>query len=771
MNGALNGLYGFDDLGFGAADAHFGWAIPVSPWAWVLVIIGAAAVALLAYVRARMPLGARVAVGVLRAALLLLLVVLALGPRLERPRTRIERDRVLYLVDRSASMGVADSPGATRDDRVRALLADRLDMFGAIAEEKDARWYAFGSGLAPLRAWESGVPLLPSADEPGTRLGAAMEAALRDNAGHPVSAVVVFSDGRATDETGDTTLAAYRKASVPVITIPLGSASQAPDVGISSATAPSVAFVDDTVPVRVGLLAGGGQPDRPGRLEVVDAQTGVTLESVELTASDLDRGEASVPVRMDRAGSQEWIVRYVPEGADLSEANNESSLSVRFVDEPIRVLYLDGSPRWERRYLKNLLIREDSVDASCLILAADRRFQQEGDTIIGSLPADDAAWDEFDLVIIGDMRAELLGERAVEAIRTQVGERGTGLLWLAGPSATPQTWAGTALGDLLPVRGSASGAPLESWSDPVVIATTPLADRLGLFRDLFEGSGVDDPDAGWSRLRWSLRIDASRIKASAETLAAARPVGDVSEPSSLVTTMRYGAGRTALVATDEIWRWRYGRGEMFTERFWLPIVRHLARPRLAALGSGVSLSPSASLVTTGQQVVIELVIADRAIAESAPPRLDAVATRERSGVAGDAPVRFTLTREEGSVDGPARYRGAFTPLLAGGYAVRLEEGGVLPVSAETRVDAIGENDELRSPQTDHAALAALASETGGRSIEPDALGTLPGVLPNRRVIVPLAPEVRTLWDHWAPLALLLAIAGAEWVIRRRCRLP
>ncbi len=769
MNGALNAVYGFDEFGFGSPGTQFGWALGVPAWAWVVIVSCAGTLALLTYARARMPGAARVSAAVLRAVLLVLLAGLAMGPRLEKPRTRIERDRVLYLVDRSASMGIADGTGVTRDEQVRSLLADHLAVFGAIAESKDARWYGFGGETAELRAWESGVPLLTEADGAATRIGAALTRALADNAGHPVSGVVLLSDGRSADEIGEATLAAFAQASVPVIAVPLGSDEQEPDLAVTAATAPGIAFVDDAVPVRVRLGAGERRPDRPGRVEVVDDATGLVLESRDLDAASIDAGEITVPVRMDRAGSQEWTVRYVPDGPDLSSANNSATLAVRFVDEAIRVLYLDGSPRWERRYLKNLLIREDSIDASCLILAADRRFQQEGDTILGSLPTDAEGWDAFDLIILGDLRADLLGERAVEAIRTQVGERATGLLWLAGPGATPGSWGGTSLGDLLPVRGVDGGRSPAVWDAPVTIATTPLSERLGMFDELIQGSGVDDPEQGWSRLRWALRLDPSNVKPSAEALALARPVGDISEPSALVLGMRYGAGRTALVGTDEIWRWRYGRGETFTERFWLPIIRHLARPRLASLGSGVAMEASAPVVTAGQRVVVEVVVTDRAIAEVAPAALEAIASVEAP--TREAPVRFTLTRDGGAGEGPTRYRGAFTPIRPGRYDIRLVEQGLLPVNPTVRVEAISENDELRSPQTDHALLGAVATQTGGRVLGAGSLASLPEALPNRRIIVPLTPETRTLWDHWAPLALLLMIAGAEWVIRRRCRLP
>lgn len=71
------------------------------------------------------------------------------------------------------------------------------------------------------------------------------------------------------------------------------------------------------------------------------------------------------------------------------------------------------------------------------------------------------------------------------------------------------------------------------------------------------------------------RIDPSSVKPTAEILADARrrfPAGGSAATSAAVLTMRFGAGRVAYVATDETWRWRYGRGESYQERFWLPLI-------------------------------------------------------------------------------------------------------------------------------------------------------------------------------------------------------
>lgn len=776
MNSLLNRLYGFDELGFGTEGAVFGFAVPTHGWMWAAILSIALGLGLAVYARAPMRIAAKWAACGCRVVLLMLLGLLAFGPRLEKPRTRVSPDRVLYLVDRSASMAIADGAGVSRDQQLRALLADNADTFASIDEAKDTIWYAFGDEVSTIQAGENAVPRLASPADRATRIGDALNGALDQNTGHPLSAIVLISDGRATDPLGRATRIALGEAGVPVIAVPLGSADREPDLAISGASAPSLAFVNDTLPVTIALESTGPGGPAPvgGRAEIVDAATGEILGSSPLGVGDIERGELTIPVSQDRAGEARWIARVVPDGPDLSLSNNETPVSVRFVEDPIRVLYIDGAPRWEQRYLKTLLIREESVDVSCLLLASDRRFQQEGNTVLDALPADDDGWDEFDLIIVGDIRPELLGDRASRAVLAQVGDRSTGLLWLAGPSANPHAWGGTPAGSLLPVRLGASSAPLPLWSEPVVFSPTPISDRLGLFRELTEQTRVSDFNAGWSRLRWALRISPDLVKPSAEPLAYAAPVGtappgpDSETPSPLVLGMRYGSGRTALVATDEIWRWRYGQGESATERFWLPLIRHLARPRLAGLGAGARLETSARLVPIGQQIVVELIVTDRVTAEVLPASIEAAASPEPPSRESQTP--FTLTRDDAG-DGPTRYRGAFTPVRPGRLQIGLADESLLPAGLIQRVEVISPNDELRALQTDHEVLASLASDTGGTVLSPDSFDRLPSLLPNRRVITPLAPETRTLWDHPAPLAILLLLSSVEWIIRRRSRLP
>ncbi|USN98383.1 MAG: VWA domain-containing protein [Phycisphaeraceae bacterium] len=770
MSDALNRMLGLDALRFGDGVTRLGWAHPIPAWAWLLIVLAAILLAGWSYARLQGPVAARTALACVRALVLVLIALLAAGPRLQRERTEVEPDRLVVLLDRSASLGIADTGGASRDDELRTSLTDHAAMWKKLAGEKSIVWLGFDHAVSELTTDKDGVPAsLPPAEGQRTTIGAAIEEARRRTAGHPLSGIVVISDGRSSDELTPEARRDLQADRVPVDVVPLGSDERGADFAVHSASAPTVAYVDDTIPVSVRF--GGEIVDQAslGTLELTDAATGLVLERHELTPDEFAAGEVTIPAKAPTAGEQRWRVRYVPSGPDLAPQNNMATFAVRFVDQPIRVLYVDGSPRWEERYLKSLLIREDSIESSCLLLAVNRRYQQEGDTVLSELPQSAEDWDGFDAIIIGDLDPGLFGERTLENIRDHVGQQGAALLWLAGPTATPYAWGDTPLADLLPVAAAGpAGSPAALWSDPVVMKPTPLGKRLGLFADDASFAGVEDASAGWSALRWALRIEPGTLKAAAETLALAVPTDSADEGGPLVVSMRYGAGRTALVATDEIWRWRYGRGEPPTERFWLPLLRMLARPRLASIGAAATLNVTPPIADAGQVVSVELTIVDQSVAEIAPKELNAVVSRTPTG--SFAPRTIRLVREPDGGTGRARYSTTFPALDPGAFSVNVAPDQLAGIRLESPLEVIAPDDELRNPQTDHPFLTEIADATGGKVLTLDELDSLPGLLPNRRLIVPLPPESATLWDRPVSLIVLLVLLTVEWVGRRLIRL-
>jgi hypothetical protein len=871
----LNWMLGGPALRAGDEGVRLSFAYPLTAFEWAAVAVGALVVAFWSYARLDAPRAARAALATLRAALLVLIVLLITGPRLVKTDEAVERDWVLMLVDRSASMTIADAPGpapdaepVSRERQLRDLLERHEGVLSRLDRERIVQWYGFDAGLFDLRrAGEDGVSgastprAIPHLDEPAgrrTNLGAALEAALLRATARPVSGVVVFSDGRSTDLVSRATLRRMNAERIPLLVVPLGSSEPVSDLAVDSAVGPGAAFVNDVVPVQVTLRRTGSTARPSGAsVRLVDPVSGRVLDErrVSWEARPEPAGAdplAPPPPRAEEPprritlsttptlpGRMRYVVEVIPDAGtgDLVRENNRADVAITLVDRPLRVLYLDGYPRWEYRFLKNILARERSMQFASLLLSLGRRYLAEGSLPVDAAPITAREWEQFDVIMIGDMRPEVLTIEQMRQIRARVSEGGAGLLWIGGPGATPWAWRSTPLADLLPMTltsmahgealsggmsgGGAGGVGgvggVVGWNQDVVAVPAPLAASLGVLRladvpvsrspvesedpslpDMPAVQGDDpllswpsvlsDPTMGWPRLRYAQRIDPSALKPAAEVLALAQPADPSASPGDstpLVLTMRFGAGRVVYVATDEIWRWRYGRGEDLPERFYLQLLRLLGRDAVARSGRPAILTATPSRAEIGQPVRVTAELLDQGLLDATPASITVSVSAVPDPVGGqviteELVLRPTSAQASGGVGDVAVRRtfvGTWVPNITGRVTLNLTDALVAqaagPQGVTAEVEVFLADDELRRPESDHALLAEIALQTraaGGVVLSDRTLADLPQLLPKREVRIPGITQEHTFWD--TPLALLavLFLLTLEWVCRRLLRL-
>ncbi|MCP4495174.1 MAG: VWA domain-containing protein, partial [Phycisphaeraceae bacterium] len=379
MNSTLGRwLFGIRDLPADAENIRLAWERPFEGWLWVLVVVGAFGIALWSYSRLDAGGRARGLLGSIRALILVLLAVCIAGPMAELPRELVEPDWVAVLVDRSRSMQVRDGSTTVVDRRTREEdLQSILDAAGpAWWNPGDARrvmWLGFGDGVFDLEGSPSaeesptGSPVITAdPDGWGTKIAPAIEEVLRRTAGKPLAGIVLVSDGR-TDAPPDRDLVRRMIGSAAgVHAVALGAEIPMGDAGITKIDAPRRAFARDAVPV--GVRIGNRGRDGTVTVSLVDLDDDEVLDSTEIELrsdrSIADTVLTATPRRTDRgSGTRRWEVRIEGED-DLVRENDVVQLDVDFVDRPLRVLYIEGYPRWEYRYLKNLLVREPSIESS-----------------------------------------------------------------------------------------------------------------------------------------------------------------------------------------------------------------------------------------------------------------------------------------------------------------------------------------------------------------------------------------------------------------------
>ncbi|MBS0197123.1 MAG: hypothetical protein JSR77_10225 [Planctomycetes bacterium] len=803
MNQLLDQLFGLGkSLTFGGEGVEFRFAREFPAWAWVGVIAACFGIAGWSYWRLLGGRASRIALAAMRALVLVLVAILVAGPELVKQNERVERDWVVVMADRSASMTVADvgkdtgdpSP-KTRESQLVETVRRAADTFTTLQQTRNVLFMGFDAGAFDLRFEKAdrGVPAsveLGKAQGRRTFIGQSLEQALRRVAGRPVAGVVMLTDGRSADATPRAVLRQLEARHIPVFPVPLGSAKALADLAVTHVESPSAAFIGDIVPVTVTVANLGAAKDAPfpkGKVQLVDSLTNAVLDERPLhEAPSADDGDQiTLMAKPDQAGNATWSVRIVSDEPDLTADNNVSSFRVELADRPIRVVYFDGYPRWEYRYVKNILIREKSIRSSALLLASDRRYIQDGSEVLDSIPRTQEGWSGFDVVLMGDLRPELFSTEQLAQIKRLVAERGAGLLWIGGSGATPGAWRGTPLADLLPFTlkngGSTSEAGPQPWMGPVLIKPGTAAARYGVLQlstnaDKPWPVELADPNLGWPLMRWAQRIEPASLKPTAEVLAIAQPQegADSASPAPLVLTMRYGAGRVVYVGTDETWRYRYARGEVLTERFWIPLVRLLARDSLGRAGKPAILAVSPDTAQANQQVQVTVRLIDQTLIDKRPASIKVRVARKTGPdqpEQGRATELTLLPQGGGDADTPAAaFTGAWLGSEPGVFTIDSADPVLAGLDLSAQVEVILPDDELRFPQTDHASLAGLASATGGAVVPPERISDLPSLLPNREVRILGTPQTETLWDKPVVWVLLMTLLIVEWAGRRMIKL-
>ncbi|MEM8738464.1 MAG: BatA domain-containing protein, partial [Planctomycetota bacterium] len=679
----VDGWLGLDEVSWSEATA-VGWRYPLPAWAWVLIAFAGFAAAWWSYRGLMGPAGVRAGLAGLRGALIVLIAVLLAGPEVVRTDEVVEEDVLVVLVDRSASMGIADVPAGegsgglvTREAALRRALAEQGAVFGedGLGRGRRVMWLGFGESVFELAGGEAaagvpGEPGIPGLGEPtsmGTRLRGALDEAVRRASGRPISGVVLITDGRSPEATGASAVARLGEQSVRVFSVPVGAERLPLDVAVVRVDPPATAFINDPVPVTVVVdqpgASGGGRAEASRvTVRLVDLVTERVLDERPVGDGGFGR-PLRLAGRSGAVGEAQWRVEVVydaPPGGEgeLNLANNTATFAVALVDRPIRVLYLEGYPRWEYRYLKNMLIREKSIDSSVFLLSADRAFAQEGDTPITRLPVEAREWEGYDVVIVGDVAAQVLSPEQRKQLLDVVAERGAGLLWIGGPEQTPGSYAATLLEDLLPMREVDQVSVLPAAR--LDVRPTPLAESLSVLQlrsaGEAEAAGADGAEPAGGRwpeglpvLRWGQ--DLGRLKPSAEVLARATLGGEAgSSPGPaaveddadasvagwpVVTRLRFGAGQSVYVATDETWRWRFARGEVYFEQFWVQLVRMLGRATAARGDERVRLSVSSRRTPVGGTVVADLTVEDAGLLARDLPSVRVAVRRAGDGGEGE----------------------------------------------------------------------------------------------------------------------------------------
>ncbi|HVE79836.1 MAG TPA: hypothetical protein VNA89_13285 [Gemmatimonadaceae bacterium] len=732
-----------------------------SPWP-AAVAFGVLAVALPALAtyrrgRGRATSRQRLVLAGLRAAALLVLALCLARPVIAVSEAVPQRNVLGVLVDDSRSMRVADVDGRPRADWVRRQLGGPDSaLLAALATRFELRVFRFAGGVERVR---DGAAL--DFDGSRTHLAGALRRVEAELGGAPVAGIVVVSDGA--DNSADALvepLASLRARRIPVYTVGLGREAFERDVAVSRVELPRSVLIGSTLLADAVVTHRGYAGER---VSLVVEDGGRIVGTQPLTLGD-DGEAAPVRVRIPAAAAGVRTLRFrvAPLDGEMMTANNERAATLLVTDRREKILYVEGEPRFELKFIRRAVAADTQLQVVALQRTAEHKFLRLGvdDSLelATGFPARREELFAYRAVILGSVEAGAFTLDQLRMLADFVSERGGGLLVLGGRRALGEGgYRGTPVADLLPFAlGEGRDQDADSLFTELKVELTPA----GATHPATQVAATLDASAA----RWRTLPALSSVN----RLGAAKPGATVllrgvatsgGERQPVLAYQRFGRGVVVALPVQDSWLWQMHADvpleDLTHETFW----RQLLRWVVSDVPGQVTAAVGADGVEPGETVTVTADVRDPLFLPVNGARATAIVTTP-AGESRELPMEWTIDRD-------GEYRASFTAAEPGAYELRvratLGDRTITSEPASVRAGEMGAeyfDAEMRTP-----LLRRVAEETGGRFYTPATAAALPEDV----IYTESGTTVRRqkeLWDMPAVFLLLVGLVAAEWGVRR-----
>ncbi len=686
--------------------------------------------------------------------LLRLLTIALLGwclllPSLKRVMTEVRKPRFIVILDQSASMAL--TPNETIKNRwtvAQEIL--KQPWTETLSQSCSLDYVNLADDLSPRKSLAELQALKP--DGKSTLLNQSLTKLIERYRGQPIAGMLLLSDGLDTREANDEWSAEIRPC--PIFTVRLEPPNIwkiEPDVRVDALDTPRRVVVGWDTEIKANI-SGQGTRSRTMDAELYENDKLINTAPVDIP-DEGGRRELSFRLTHPNTGNFTYTLRLPPIEGETRTNDNSYAVNVQVVDSKNRLLYIEGVPRWESKYLVRILKGLKDITPVCFVRGPGGRFLSYGASGAASPDLSEQQLLNFKIVVLGDLdSAELSTERA-EALVKFV-ESGGSLVVLGGPKAwDAQGLLSGPLSKILPVKGTDQMALQESR-----MALTLTGE--GRAHSIFTAEDA----AAWDKIPPVLSVfTGGTLSPAATTLLAAEAPGG---RQPVLVIQPYGQGKVAAILTDSLWRWQLSPGKVnYYQRLWNPLLAWLSPTETDVNAYQLDLTADADKVFPGETIDLKarLTTPGNVVAK------DTIVTCEVQEPDGRS-LPFRMTMQDVTTTAGKKYPGfrvSLTPQKPGLHnaVASCEINGQKMASTPFSFFVQPFTPETVPRAANTAVLTAVAGASKGRFCEPEEVNKVLS-----EITIPASEEERvsylSLWNNLPILACLIGLLGIEWTLRK-----
>ncbi len=702
----------------------------------------------------------------LRSSVLMLILFCLLRPVIITQQASQQDTYLGVLYDDSRSMSVTDMAGSiSRSEAVNEALI-RNGVLDELAESFQLRSFRFDQQTERI----TGADGL-SAEGTASSISQALEFVDAQLGGLPLGGLVLVSDGA--DNTGDDPVVkaqAFGARQIPIFTVGVGQEAIPQDIGIVDVNSNRTVLEDTVFTVSAGLKHRGYEGHEV-ELTVRDGDSVVASRTVTLGEEGITR-RYELELAPERPQAIVYDLQVALQRGEIIEQNNTYSFLVDNSDrEPLDILYIEGHPRNEYKFIRRAVEPDSSLRLATYLQTGPEKYYRQGiespTELSEGFPSDRETLFQYEALVLGDIEQSFFSVEQLQMIQGFVADRGGGLLMsgLIDPE-----FITTPIADILPVSLVEEGflpsylqGGIRRGSHPTGELFTPRLTRSGEFSPLLRLAAEDGENSYlWRQLPQLQGIQVTgRIKPGASVLIEHPLLQYQDQALPVLAYQRYGSGRSMVLTSASTWRWQMmmdSRNQSH-EILWRQLLRWLA----VSAPERISIEFDREFYNVGDEVMVSATVLN----EEYQPDNNAtlyLQTTDPLDQITDSPMQWDI-EEEGV------YRSRFTVAQEGVYNLLVDiasaagEGSRDGSQKEAAIVVISSLREYNDAAMDSGLLSRIAEISGGSFFSLDQASELVNAIeftPNA-----YSREVQIdLWDQPWLLALLITLLCIDWIARR-----
>ena len=749
-------------------EGTFSFAYGISPWLFGVFVLLIVAGVWLTYFKTTRPLtpGWKTFFVTTRSSVLVLILFCLLRPVITTMQAAPQETYLGVLIDDSQSMSIADLPGGQSRQAAIGEAFFEDGIIDELSEFFQIRTFRFDGQTQRINGMEG-------LSEEGTASSVDQALQYVDDQlnGLRLGGLVLVTDGA---DNGDSdpinTAQDFGNRRIPIFTVGVGQEDIPQDIGIVDVTAAKTVLEGSVFNVQVDVNHQGFEGQEVG-LSIRDGEEIVASEVVTLGAEGVAR-RFDLELTPERPELIVYDLQIELQSGEIIEQNNSYSFLVDNTEKPpLDVLYIEGHPRKEYKYIRRAVQGDDSIRLATYLQTGPEKYYRQGiespTELAEGFPASKEDLYAYEAIVLGDIEESFFNDDQLQMIDEFVAERGGGFL-MSG--MVDEEFIDTPIADILPVTiveenflpGHLRGG-IRRGDHPTAELFYPRLTNNGEFSPLLRLSGEDSLNENfWRRLPELQGVYVTgRIKPGATVLLEHPVLQYQNQLLPIVAQQRYGSGRSVSVTTASTWRWQMmmHSEDQSHETIWRQLLRWLA----VSAPERITIEFDREFYNVGDEVnVTALVLNDQY-----EPDNDAtlwMQTTDPLDQVIDVPMEWNI--EEDGV-----YRANFTVEEEVVFSLLVDvasAAGDAAVDASEKRTAFVVTPSLReytNAEMDAVLLGRIADDSGGSYFNLSDVNRLPESVEFTPNAYSLEVQI-DLWDQPWLLALLILLLCIDWISRR-----